>query len=178
MNPGTRSRLSAGAVALIVAAGLTVAVPLSCGSRTASESADAAVAAFSAGDFAKARELCDQGLAAEGASDRAVAWKLERVRIESMASSGDAAGEVAAGLERLAGAFATQVDAAFYAKITEELSKSGNLVGAITVNDAGKKRFPEVAARFDAVMDSLKEAATHDDAAMDKLNSLGYVGGK
>ncbi len=178
MNPGTRSRHPAGVVALIVAAGLLAVLPVSCGSRTASDCADGAVTAFAAGDYGKARKLCDEGLAAEGASDRAVAWKLERVRLESQASSGDAAGEVAAGIERLAGAFATQVDAAFYAKITEELSKAGNLVAAITVNDAGKKRFPEVAARFDTVMDSLKEAATHDDAAMDKLNSLGYVGGK
>ncbi|MHC5209134.1 MAG: hypothetical protein ACYTG2_00265 [Planctomycetota bacterium] len=146
-----------------------------CGSSNPSEEADAAQAALSQGDFATARAKAKSALAAEGvADDKALTWKLERIGLEAAAGEGKGA-EVLSAVDRLSGSFAAQVNAELYAKLGNRLADGGDPAGALDVADAGKQRFPEQAAAFDALIESLKTKASSNSELADKLKSMGYL---
>jgi hypothetical protein len=161
---------------------LGCALLLGCGGKDPKASAEKADEALRKGDTATAQKLAEEGLAAPGvAADNATAWRLERVRLEALATKGEAA-TVLTEMERLSKTYAAanQVNANFYAKIARKLAEGQKLVEALDLVEAGKKKFPAEVALFDAVIEDLHTAAqnTGDNAATQKLEQLGYVGGK
>ena len=111
----------------------------------------------------------------EGAGE-AKAWKVEKLRLLSLGKLGrgeDAATE----LERLDGAFAGKVKPQLYGQVGGFVTDAGNFVEAITVLDAGAKKYPDKSDVFLPIIDNCKERATAagDNAALDALRSLGYL---
>ena len=104
------------------------------------------------------------------------AWKVEKLGVLSLGKLGK--GEDAAkALDRLDGAFSGKVKPELYGEIGGYVTDSGNYTEAITVLDAGAKKYPEKSALFTPFIDSCKTAATQagDSAAIEKLKSLGYL---
>ena len=164
----TRQTLAALALCLLAA----------CGGASPKELAKQADDALRARDAAKAQKLAEEGLEAmKGAeADRATAWQLERVRLEALASQGKKA-EVEQGLTTASITYADQVKADFYAKLGRELADAGKTVESLELVEAGKKKFPDMAPAFDGLIAELKtKAEAGDDALMDRLRQLGYVG--
>lgn len=136
-----------------------------------------ASAALSKGDYATAQAKAEQGLTAPGAAaDKATAWTLERIRLEALAGKGEVTA-VLTGLTKLAGDYATQVNADLYAKLGKLVADAGKLAEAIDLVEAGKQAFPDKVAAFDGLVASIKEAASAggDSAAVEKLKALGYL---
>ena len=131
---------------------------------------DAARKHLAAGDYAAASAAASAGLA--GGAAGPVAWQLELVALEAEAR-GAKGSEALARLTRLAGgALATQVNGPLYVQTAGQLKEAGDAAGAISVLDAGAKRFPG-----DADLTSAIERAkeTGGDAERERLRSLGYV---
>src|SRR5262245_7261220 len=80
-------------------AALTLCLLAACGGATPKELSDEADKALRGGDPAKAQKLAEEGQEAMkgGTPQRDVAWQLERVRLEALASQGKLT-EVRAGL--------------------------------------------------------------------------------
>jgi hypothetical protein len=161
-----------------LAVAMSLALALSgggCGAPSPAEQADSAQAALSQGDFATARAKARSALATQGvAADKALAWKLERIGLEAAAGEGKGA-EVCAAVDRLAGSFPAQVNAELYAKLCNRLADGGDPPGALDLADAGKQRFPDHAAAFDSLIQSLKDKAGSNSELADKLRSMGYL---
>jgi hypothetical protein len=118
---------------------------------------DEAVAAASAG-------------IAEGAAG-AVAWRLELTGLEAEAR-GAKAPAVVARLERLAASKPDQVPASLFVQTAGQVKEAGDAIGAISVLDAGAKRFPADADLAKAI----EQAKSGGSAAeLDHLRSLGYL---
>jgi hypothetical protein len=146
-----------------------------CGGSDPATQADEAQAALSTGDYSDARDQAEAGLKAAGSTDKNLAWKLERIRVEALARQGETA-EVSSSLERLAQSFPTQCDASFYSKVGGYLAQAGEGEGALEVAHAGQQRFPDRKADFDALIEELKQTAASGDAELTaKLKSLGYL---
>jgi hypothetical protein len=124
---------------------------------------------LAAGDYAGAADAASEGLAA--GAEGPVAWRLELVALEGEARS-RRTDAVLARLERLAGAWAEQVDGPLYVQTAGQLREAGDAPGAINVLDAGARRFPQDAAIAQAIAQS-KESGTA--AEIERLRSLGYV---
>jgi hypothetical protein len=164
---------------------LSTAAWFACGRTSATENAEAAQKLVMEGKFAAARKLCEETLATEDAKkDKALSLRLERYRLEAIASDNlpkdEAAAaqrkaEVLATLARLAETYPTQAGAPLFAMIAEDLGRSGDLLAAIDVVEAGKKRFPTMNSAFDEVLEYIKKAAAGNDAATEKLKQLGYL---
>jgi hypothetical protein len=121
------------------------------------------------GAYAEAVAAAGAGLAA--GAEGSVAWRLELVALEGEARGGRGA-EVLARLERLAGPWSAQVSAPLYVQTAGQLKEAGDGAGAVSVLDAGAKRFPQDAAIAQAITQS---KATGSDAELERLRSLGYV---
>lgn len=124
-----------------------------------------------AGDAPKAMQLADEGLKA-AAGDKAIAYRLEQVRLESLAKQGQG-GNVAKELERLAGAYPQQVKAPLYRALADKSKSVGDTPGAIEVLAAGDKRFPEDPS-FKEAIDELKNAGVSPEE-VELLEKLGYL---
>jgi hypothetical protein len=122
-----------------------------------------------AGDYAGAAATASRGLAA--GAEGATAWRLELTALEGEARSGSTAA-VLARLERLAGPWSAQLTGPLYVQTAGQLKEGGDPTGAISVLDAGAKRYPQDADITRAIA-QLKQ--TGSDAEIERLRSLGYV---
>ena len=109
----------------------------------------------------------------EGAGEEK-AWKVEKFRVLALGKLGKGE-EVSEELIRLESAFGDQVTPGLYGRVGGYLTDSGNYLAAITVLDAGTKKFPDKSALFRRLLESCKERATSagDSAAIKKLERLG-----
>ena len=145
-----------------------------CGGKSAADYEKDARAALDAGDGPKAVAVVDEGIAKHVAdNDAATKWRLESIRLDALAQAGKGS-EVVATLERLAGAYPTQVNAALYRSLANKVKAGGNPTGAIDVLAAGDKRFPAEHAAFVQAIDALKAGAL-DPEQVDRLKKLGYL---
>jgi hypothetical protein len=121
------------------------------------------------GAYAEAAAAATQGLAA--GAERSVAWRLELAALEGEARGGKTA-EVLARLDRLAQAWSNQVTGSLYVQTAGQVKEAGDAAGAVSVLDAGAKRFPEDPDIAQAIAQS-KAAGTPEE--IERLRSLGYV---
>jgi hypothetical protein len=124
---------------------------------------------LASGDYADAAAAATRGL--DAGAEGSTAWRLELAALEGEARSGSTA-QVLARLERLADAWSAQVTGTLYVQTAGQVREGGDAAGAISVLDAGARRFPEDADIARAI-DQLKETGT--DAEVERLRSLGYV---
>ena len=147
---------------------------LACGANLA-EQEKAARAALDARDFAKAQQLAEAALTSpEAAKDAPTAWRLEQIRLESLANEKNG-GEVTSSLERLAGTYPTQVTAALYRSLADKLKTAGDNSGAIDVLSKGDKRFPADHQAFVDAIQALQSEGNLDPAEIERLKALGYL---
>jgi hypothetical protein len=129
-----------------------------------------AQASLAAGDYAAAAEAAAQGLAA--GAQGPVAWRLEIAALEAEARSAKTS-EVVARLARLAsGPWSAQLTGPLYVQTAGQLKEAGDAAGAVSVLDAGAKRFPQDADIAKAI-DRSKATGSPDE--IERLRSLGYV---
>jgi hypothetical protein len=121
------------------------------------------------GAYAEAAADAAQGLAA--GAEGSVAWRLELAALEGEARGGKTA-DVLARLDRLERAWTGQVTGSLYVQTAGQLKEAGDAAGAISVLDAGAKRFPEDTAIARAIAQS-KTSGTPEE--IERLRSLGYV---
>ena len=126
-------------------------------------------ASLAGGDYAGAAAAASRGLAA--GAEGATAWRLEVAALEGEARGGKTA-EVLARLGRLAESWSAQLTGALYVQTAGQVKEAGDAAGAISVLDAGAKRFPEDLDIARAI-DQLKATGSADE--IDRLRSLGYV---
>jgi hypothetical protein len=124
---------------------------------------------LAARDYAAAAAAATQGLAA--GAEGATAWRLELAALEGEARDGRVA-EVLARLEHLATTQPAQVTGPLYVQTAGQVKEAGDAEGAISVLDAGAKRFPDDADIARAIT-QLK--LTGSDAEIERLRSLGYI---
>ena len=161
-------------------AALSLCLLAACGGASPKELSDEADKALRGGDPAKAQKLAEEGQEAMkgGTPQRDLAWQLERVRLEALASQGKLT-EVRAGLTTASIAYADQVKADFYAKLGREMADAGKTVESLELVEDGKKKFPDMTSAFDGLIAQLKQKAESgaDDALMARMRQLGYLGG-
>jgi hypothetical protein len=121
------------------------------------------------GAYAEAAAAAAQGLAA--GAEGSVAWRLELAALEGEARGGKTA-DVLARLGRLADAWSAQVTASLYVQTAGQLKEAGDAAGAISVLDAGAKRFP---GDRDIAQAMAQSKATGTPEEIERLRSLGYV---
>lgn len=121
------------------------------------------------GDYAQAAAVAQQGLAA--GAEGSTAWRLELLALEGEARGGRAA-DALARLERLAIRWSEQVSGALYVQTAGQVKEAGDASGAISVLDAGARRFPEDEDIGRAIT---QLQATGSDDEIERLRSLGYV---
>jgi hypothetical protein len=124
---------------------------------------------LASGDWAAAAAAASQGLAA--GAEGSTAWRLELAALEGEARGGKTS-EVLARLERLAGAWSSQVNGALYVQTAGQVKEAGDAAGAIGVLDAGARRFPDDADIARAIG---QLQAGGSDEEIERLRSLGYV---
>jgi hypothetical protein len=122
-----------------------------------------------AGDYAAAADAAGRGLAA--GAEGATAWGLELAALEGEARGGRTDAAISR-LERLAGAYPEQVRSALYVQTASHVKEGGDAPGAISVLDAGAKRFPD---DEDIVLAIEQAKSSGSDAEIERLRSLGYV---
>jgi hypothetical protein len=149
-----------------------------CGDATVDDSITALQDSYNGKDFDKV--ITDAGpllkrCAAESASGSSI-WRVERLRLESVARQGEDA-KALAHLERLSSEHPGKVDAKLYCKIGGFFTESKKYQGAIDIFDAGKTKYPDMAAVFTPQIDDLKQRVLEDgsDADKAKLRQLGYL---
>ena len=141
---------------------------VSCGAGP-EERLETARSHLAAGDYGAAAAAASQGLAA--GAEGATAWRLELAALEGEARGGQTA-EVLARLDRLAEAWSAQVTGPLYVQTAGQVKEAGDGAGAVSVLDAGAKRFPQDTAVARAI-EQLKTSG--GDAERERLRSLGYV---
>ncbi len=145
--------------------------PLAGCGKSADDYAKEAQAALDAGDAAKAQQEANEGLKAAG-SDKAVAWRLEKVRVDALAKEGKGK-DIVADLAGLKTAYPTQATAQFYKAVADKLATAGDKDGQLAVLDAGNKSFPDDAT-FKTAIEGLKGAANSPED-VERLKALGYL---
>lgn len=129
-------------------------------------------ASMTAKDYPGAVAKADEALKNEAiAKDPAKAWRFESMRVQGLAEGGKGA-EVTTTLERLAAAYPKQITPALYRSLADKLKIAGDGEGAVSVLDAGLKRYPEDPS-FQKAIDDLKVSG--DPAEIEKLKALGYL---
>lgn len=125
---------------------------------------------LASGDYAAAASAANAGLAS--GAQGATAWRLELIALESEAR-GARGSEALARLERLAaGGQSAQLNAPLYVQTAGQLKEAGDAAGAVSVLDAGVKRFPGDADLVGAIE---RSKASGSSAEVERLRSLGYV---
>lgn len=163
---------------LFSALAVALALLVGCGEQTLDQAVAGLEASFDAKDFPAvvtgAGPLLERGKAESADATRM--WRIEKLRLQAVARQGHG-DEAAAHLERLAGSYASQVNAKLYAQIGTFVEGAGNDPEAITVYDKGAKRFPDAASLFRPQIEALMERATAggDSESIAKLKSLGYL---
>jgi hypothetical protein len=157
---------------LLAALFLTAALT-GCASGPSAEDLQKGVeSAMAAKDYPGAVTKADEALKNEAiAKDAAKAWRFESMRLQALADGGKGS-DVAASLERLKGAYDKQVTPALYRSLADKLKIAGDGEGAITVLDAGLKRYPDDPS-FQKSIDDLK--VNGDPEEIERLKALGYL---
>lgn len=160
---------------------LALALLAGCGGKDPVATASEADEALRKGDAVAAQKLAEEGLALPGvAADNGTSWRLERVRLEALATKGEAS-TVLTEMERLAKTYAApnQVNAAFYAKVARELVDAQKLLESLDLIEAGKQKFPKEVDKFDGLIAELEDRAKNggNNELTSKLEQLGYAGG-
>lgn len=145
-----------------------LALLVACGGGGADAQLEAAQTKLGSGDFAGAIAAADAGLGAD--ADKAVAFRLERIRLEAQAKGGHEA-ETIATLERLAGAYPAQIKGESYVEAADWYKESG-AESAVAILDAGAKRFPEDTEIASAI-EAAKAGGSPEELKM--LEQLGYI---
>jgi hypothetical protein len=145
-----------------------VCLLLSCGASP-DDALEQARARLADGDYAGATAAAARGLAA--GAEGSTAWRLELAALEGEARGGSTA-SVLARLERLAGSWSAQVTGTLYVQTAGQLKEGGDAAGAISVLDAGARRFPQDP-HIARALAQRKETGTSDE--LERLRSLGYV---
>lgn len=146
---------------------------LACGGSLQDQEKEAR-AALDARDWAGARSVAEKALAESGAaSDPAIGWRLELIRLEALASAKEGS-EVVSSLERLASAYPQQVTPALYRALAGRLEAADEKSGAIDVLVAGDQRFPAEHEAFAEAIESLGQRGI-DPAEVERLKALGYL---
>jgi hypothetical protein len=148
-----------------LALGLTLAA---CGASP-EEQLEKARGHLAQGAYAEAAAAATEGLAA--GAEGSTAWRLELAALEGEARGGRTA-DVLLRLGRLAEAWSAQVTGSLYVQTAGQVKEAGDAAGAISVLDAGAKRFPEDPDIAQAIAQS-KATATAEE--IERLRSLGYV---
>ncbi|MBT3217538.1 MAG: hypothetical protein HN348_00470 [Proteobacteria bacterium] len=143
-----------------------------CGEKAA-DMKEAAQAALDNGDYPVAVLEADKAIQA-AADDKPLIWQAEQIKLKAQAKAGQGA-EVAAGIERLADAYAAQVKTALYLSTAKELSSAGDNTNAIAILDAGKNRFPAEEQGFLDAIAQLQKDVVLDPEAIQQLQALGYL---
>ena len=130
---------------------------------------ESAQSSLASGSWDAAVTAAQEGLNAS--PEDTIAWRLELAMLEAYARGGKA-DETVKQIEKLAGANADRVNGKLYVSTAGQLKEAGDATGAITVLDAGAKRYPT-----DGEITKAIEAAksTGDDAELEALRSLGYI---
>jgi hypothetical protein len=145
-----------------------------CGSSGA-DSYEKARAALAAGKPGDALIAAEAGLGRDDAKqDSALAWRLEHVRLEALAGSGNGA-QVKTDLERVAARYPAQVTASLYRSLADQAKNAGDVPGAIDILTAGDQRFPAEHASFVEAIDALKAEGSLDPVQVQRLKALGYL---
>lgn len=150
---------------------LALLLLVACGGGSPDQKRAEAQAALDAGDAAKAQQLAEEALKSVG-SDKAMAWRLESLRLEALAKAGKGA-DVAKELERLAAGYAAQVNAPLYRSLADRAKAAGDTTGAIDILAAGDKRFPSETTFKTAIEEIKNEGASPEE--VEKLKALGYL---
>ncbi|MFT7463567.1 MAG: hypothetical protein ACI9EF_001912 [Pseudohongiellaceae bacterium] len=149
-----------------------------CGPGSINDSVTALQNSFNAKDFpaviAAAGPLLERCEAEKASSG--VAWRVEKLRLQALASEGEGAKSLAK-LEELDGAYEGKVDAALYNKICGMVTETGAYQEALSILDAGQKKYPEMEAVFLPQIAKLKDSILNggSDAAKAMLKQLGYL---
>jgi hypothetical protein len=150
------------------AAALALLLLLACAAGP-DEQLEEARAQLARGAHAEAAAAAAAGLAA--GAEGATAWRLELVALEAEARDGRGA-EALARLERLGQTWTAQADAALYLQTAGQLREAGQAAAAVSVLDAGARRFPQDADLAKAI-EQAKASGTAEE--LERLRSLGYV---
>lgn len=142
-----------------------------CAGKSAADYQKEAQTALDGGEQDKALQLADEGLKVAG-DDKAVAWRLEQVRLDAIAK-GAGGGALVADLERLRAAYPAQVTPALYRSIADKLVAGDNKSGAIDVLAAGDKTFPGDATFVTAINELNASGVSAEE--VEKLKALGYL---
>ena len=156
---------------------LAVLLLTGCGGTTLDDLETEARAALASGDPIVALRSADEGLALArtGSADKATLWSFEDLRVQALAKAGNA-DETIKELDRLSGAYPSQVTSALYTKLTQYVMAI-DLTGAVAVLDAGAKRFPGEEAAFKQLAEGVAKRAEEsgDTAAMEALDAIPYL---
>tara|TARA_R110002126_G_scaffold60156_3_gene156897 strand:+ start:7792 stop:8289 length:498 start_codon:yes stop_codon:yes gene_type:complete len=156
----------------------SLALPLTfaaCGGSAPSDPLDAGAAALQDGDHAAA--LTSFIAAMDGAEKGTEDWKVAAVgRYQAMAHTSPKAASTE--FIAVAGDEASGLGEKDYSKVLGELYNSKAYVDALSVADAGKKRWPD-SEKMTIYIEKLKEKAKESgDAALgNALEGMGYLGG-
>ncbi len=142
---------------------------IACGGASAEDHLTASQEAMAAGDYAKALVETETGLGLS--PDDKTRWRLELAGLEAMARAGNE--QTATKIEALASAEGTPVKCSHYVSTADQLKAASQGPQAITMLDAGLKRFPDCDDAKKAIEQS---KATADDSEKSMLESLGYLG--
>ncbi len=150
-----------------------LAMATACGASL-SDQEKAARDALDARDWSGALRVADAALATpEAAAQQAVAWRIEQIRLDALAS-GSQGREVVASLDRLAASHPQQVTPSLYRALADKLGAAGDAAGAIDVLVAGDGRFPADHDAFAEAIDALQKRGL-DPAEVERLKALGYL---
>ncbi len=111
----------------------------------------------------------------ENAGD-AKAWKVEKLRLLALGKLGRG-DEAAEELARLDGAYSGKVKAELYAQVGGYVMDSGEYTQAVTVLDAGAKKYASKKDVFMPIIQTCSKLASDagDNEATAKLKALGYL---
>ncbi len=148
---------------------LFVSLMIACGGDSPDKSLSAAQGSLASGAYAEAITAAEAGLSTS--PEAAMRWRLEFVKLEALARSGDGA-KAAATLEALAAEPSSQIKASHYVSTADQLRSAGDAAGAISLLDAGAKRYPSDATIAKAI-EQAKASGGSDE--LEALRSLGYI---
>lgn len=103
-------------------------------------------------------------------------WSIEKARLEATARLGQGEATTTA-LAGLSADYPDNVTPELYSQMAGFVADTGDLLAAVDVLEAGRKRFPEAGDKFQPQIDKVKELASRgaDDATLEKLKALGYL---
>ena len=139
-------------------------------------SASKAQRALDAKRYSEAIAISEAGLAAVRGDpkERRTIWRLERLRVEALAGSGDA-DAVLASLERLSGTFPAHVSAPLLRELAQDVFHAGDVAAAERLLAWGAERIPGDEPLFSDLATFWKHGGAVSPAECERLRSLGYL---